>query len=515
MQLRTPASESAIADTVRISGASFPDDLLAFMRHSNGAIADLPAFGFMRLNPIEEWAADTVANEAPRNVWMIGSDGSGGAFCWDQRRKARQFVHASTDGFKVWKKMGSSFEAFLEALIEWGKQQQAAAGGNTDAAAPAPPPSSAPASAPLLPPIPLRQVEPEPLEGSAAAAAQQRAEVLGASDPAPPWVTSGGEPPAYLQAGPGIVVKFKAGEMVPWGGIALSTDARVAATAVGDPAAPMSGDLLVHVWDLGTKKSVKQVALKEKLLWMGFTLDSRRLLAITVRASGDNASQTLLSDLLTGQELLDVPEVTTRAAYTHPTPQYPGGLLASIVHHGPSARAYACVRDVSSGELIFSVACDRGGVALMPDGKRLIVGGNSASAASLFDLKSKKRLAWCQFPLDENEPCSISPDGHSIATTTTGVHPPRGMIAELSSGTVLRDFPSLTARKPQAIALLDGNRAAVHTHAGTLHVMSIQSGEELAVYECTRKANSVYLAPAGEYLLAGADTSKSVTLYKL
>jgi len=518
LRLCAPATDAAIADVLEVTGADFPADLLDFLRVSNGAFRDSPYFF---LNPIEEWPADTLSHEAPRNVWMIASDGSDGAYCWDQRGKAKQFVHAPVDSFKVWTKMGSTFEEFLEALMAQAKvapdpqaegQQQRREVSGTGTGAPAA----------IAPPAPKRSDVLPALHEAIANLARAPGTPVGLAEAAPPLTAAAGKAPAFLKKPAGIVMRLRGSDVPPWGRVALSSDLRLAAMAaliLGD----VHGPLKLMVRDLAVNKVVHERTFPQWLKTLQWAPDGRRLFALTQQALADNHTETTVTDALTGQILVRCDHLSETGVYVLPEPAWPAhpmGLLA-LIGYGEIApqnfQRFLTVRDAASGAVVLHAPSGQGGVWMSANGRRLVLGYGAEGFAESYDLESGRKLAACgETVAGHVGALSINPEGTFMATGGGGWSGlPSVKVYELSSGELVHEFASLKARVPLAVAFVAEDRLVATTKGGTLHVLSVKEKKEVERFEFVKRGCYGHLSVAGDYVLAGTSESKTMSIYRL
>jgi hypothetical protein len=95
LTLSAPASISDIEQVQSELAVGLPDDYVAFMLRSNGAIGPVGETGYVNLWPINELAElnqEYRAGEFAPGLLLFGSDGGGEAFAFDRRNSAMPIV---------------------------------------------------------------------------------------------------------------------------------------------------------------------------------------------------------------------------------------------------------------------------------------------------------------------------------------------------------------------------------------------------------------------------------------
>ena len=123
LELEPPANDEKIYEIQQILNFVFPDDYQSFMKHSNGAegmVGDNAYLQLWSLDNLAEYNEGYEVSEYLPGLILIGSDGGGEAYAYDNRYDHKPivqvpFISINFDGLI---KCADRFEGFLKYLYE-------------------------------------------------------------------------------------------------------------------------------------------------------------------------------------------------------------------------------------------------------------------------------------------------------------------------------------------------------------------------------------------------------------
>jgi WD40 repeat protein len=490
-----PAAEGAIREAAALTGAAFPADYLDFLRAANGgAGGDGPLHLLARLEPIEDVPRLTAGYEAPKNVFVIGSNGMGSAYCWDERRKPHEFMVADDGNFKPLARLGGTFEAFLEAVLAKGAGADRAQASPAEiSAGVAPPAASAPVSAeaPAEPPVVVA------------------ATCTPLPPPAPPPVNTA-KPPAFWKKPDDVVLRLRSPYDLNGVAVAMSPDDRLAATCHA-----ADGGHAVAVWDLATGKVVKTFA--GRVAGLAFAPDGRLwAAAVTFHGGGGpglwDAVETRVVDVLSGAVAMTTDDGAHAAAFGPPAAGRPAGVVGTLSFRGRGDE-YACVRDLATGRAAVCVSTrGRQGVALSADGRRFVVERSAADRLAVYDVAAGAVVFEAENYLAGRTQVAPSATGKYLASPAAGV-----AVLDGQTGRVVREFRELAARVPLRAAFVGDDRLLVATRAGSAHLLSVADGRELRRMDLPKNGTDAFIGVggSGRYAVVALDQAKTMVILRL
>ena len=300
-------------------------------------------------------------------------------------------------------------------------------------------------------------------------------------------VQSWGDPPPASSDEPRLVatVGIRGGV----GGIAFSSDGRLALTGAGDDDAVL--------WDVASRGEVRRFSgHSAPVLFVALFDGDCKVL------TGSQDGTARVWDAATGDELLPpmpahVGHLGHDAAYGSPFAVSPDGRILTADSEGS-----VHVRDSATGTVVLSLpprSEEVGHIAVSPDGRSVLVAGWDGTR--LHDLASGQEIWRAD---GDSGPVAFSPDG-SLALTT-GLREESGFTLILrrpADGAEIRTLGRSNTGIWSAVFSPDASRLASGGYDRILHLWDVATGREVASHSHPNSVGAIAFDPAGRVLLTG------------